>query len=65
MDSPGLRGTRKLERWFRTLDSTRIDIVGDFAGKELFILEGDSLLRVAFSDERIDMNGKVFPSTEH
>ena len=60
MDRPELKATRKLERWFRTLHPTHIDIVGDFAGRELFIIEGDSLLRVAFSDERIDMAGIVF-----
>lgn len=56
MDSLEFRVTRKLESWFCSLHPTHIDIVGDFAGRELFILEGDSLLRVAFSDERIDMN---------
>ena len=63
MDSPEFLATRKLEMWFRTLHPTRMDIVGDFAGRELFILEGDSLLRVAFSDERIDMNGINLPRT--
>ncbi|KAF8427711.1 hypothetical protein EV426DRAFT_682724 [Tirmania nivea] len=56
MDSPEFRATGKLEKWFRSLHPIRMDIVGDFAGRELFIIEGDSLLQVAFSDERIDMN---------
>jgi len=63
MDGAEFQATRGLEMWFHTLHPTRIDIVGDFAGRELFILEGDSLLRVAFSDERIDMNGMVLPHT--
>lgn len=33
-----------------------IDLVGDYAGKELFLVEGDSLLRECFEDERIDFD---------
>lgn len=36
-----------------------IDLVGDYAGKELFLIEGDSLLRECFEDERIDFDGKL------
>ena len=35
-----------------------IDLVGDYAGKELFLVEGDSLLRECFEDERIDFDCK-------
>jgi hypothetical protein len=35
-----------------------IDLVGDYAGRELFLVEGDSLLRECFEDERIDFHGK-------
>ena len=35
-----------------------IDLVGDYAGKELFLIEGDSLLRQSFEDERIDFDGE-------
>lgn len=41
-------------------DSTRprfIDLVGDYAGQELFLIEGDGLLREAFGDERLDFSG--------
>ncbi|KAF8446567.1 hypothetical protein BDZ91DRAFT_753278 [Kalaharituber pfeilii] len=55
MDPPHDGVTRKLESWFSTLLPIRMDVVGDFAGRELFVIEGDSLLRIAFSDERIDM----------
>lgn len=34
-----------------------IDLVGDYAGRELFLVEGDSLLRECFEDERIDFEG--------
>ena len=57
-DQDPLRGTRSILSWY---DSTRpmfIDLVGDYAGKELFLVEGDSLLRECFEDERIDFDCK-------
>ncbi|PYI36136.1 P-loop containing nucleoside triphosphate hydrolase protein [Aspergillus indologenus CBS 114.80] len=33
-----------------------IDLIGDYAGAELFILEGDSLLRHCFSDDLLDFD---------
>ena len=38
--------------------SRRVDLVGDYAGKELFLLEGDSLLLHCFNDPRLDFGGK-------
>jgi hypothetical protein len=52
------RATASILAWY---DSTRpmyIDLVGDYAGKELFLVEGDSLLRECFDDERLDFDGK-------
>lgn len=46
-----------LRAWKEHLHPRRIDLVGDYAGRELFIVEGDSLLRQALSDERIDIEG--------
>jgi hypothetical protein len=60
VDQDAPRGTHSILNWY---DSTRpmfIDLVGDYAGKELFLVEGDSLLRECFEDERIDFQGK-FP----
>jgi hypothetical protein len=57
-DQDPLRGTASILSWY---DSTRpmfIDLVGDYAGKELFLVEGDSLLRECFEDERIDFDCK-------
>ncbi len=51
------RGMTSVLNWY---DSTRpmfIDLVGDYAGKELFLVEGDSLLRECFEDDRIDFHG--------
>lgn len=49
---------RGILAWY---DGTRpmfIDLVGDYAGKELFLVEGDSLLRECFEDDRIDFDGE-------
>ena len=35
----------------------RVDLVGDYAGKELFLLDGDSLLLKCFSDPQLDFDG--------
>lgn len=43
--------------WYDQRTSRHLDLVGDYAGKELFLIEGDSLLRACFEDERIDMSG--------
>ena len=45
-------------RWYDSSRPMFIDLVGDYAGKELFLLEGDSLLRECFEDERIDFQCK-------
>ena len=41
---------------YRRLQSRRVDLVGDYAGNELFIIDGDSLLLRCFSDERLDFD---------
>ena len=45
--------------WYDRTRPMWIDLIGDYAGKELFLVEGDSLLRECFEDERIDFAGKV------
>ncbi len=40
------------------LPNRTLDLVGDYAGSELFIIEGDSLLLQCFGDLRIDVEGK-------
>lgn len=44
--------------WYDKTRPIFIDLVGDYAGKELFLIEGDGLLRECFADERIDFKGK-------
>ncbi|KAJ9659560.1 hypothetical protein H2201_007309 [Coniosporium apollinis] len=42
------------KNWYYKLLSRRVDLVGDYAGNELFLIEGDSLLLNAFSDDKLD-----------
>lgn len=42
--------------WYTKLYSRRVDIVGDYAGNELFLIEGDSVLLHCFSDKHIDFD---------
>lgn len=44
--------------WYLGLHSRTIDLVGDYAGEERFLLEGDSLLLHCFGDVKIDFEGK-------
>lgn len=39
---------------YASLLSRRVDLVGDYAGSELFVVEGDSLLLRSFSDPKLD-----------
>ncbi|EFR05209.1 DEAD/DEAH box helicase [Nannizzia gypsea CBS 118893] len=48
--------TKTLLNWYASLRSRTIDLVGDYAGGELFIIEGDSLLVHTFSDAKLDFN---------
>jgi hypothetical protein len=47
--------------WYDARTPRILDLVGDYAGKELFLVEGDSLLRACFEDGRIDFEGKLCP----
>ncbi|OAP63865.1 hypothetical protein AYL99_03092 [Fonsecaea erecta] len=42
--------------WYDDLYSRTVDLVGDYAGDEPFIIEGDSLLLHSFSDDKIDFS---------
>lgn len=47
--------------WYLGLRNRTLDLVGDYAGNERFLLEGDSLLLHCFSDSRIDVEGEPHP----
>ncbi|KAL8664973.1 MAG: hypothetical protein Q9168_007806 [Polycauliona sp. 1 TL-2023] len=40
--------------WYGQLPARRVDLVGDYAGQELFIVEGDGLLLRCFDDPNLD-----------
>ncbi|CAG8978987.1 hypothetical protein HYALB_00011031 [Hymenoscyphus albidus] len=48
---------RGIIAWYDSTKPMFIDLVGDYAGKELFLVEGDSLLRECFEDDRVDFDG--------
>lgn len=56
VDPEGETGEDKILRSYKRLLSTRVDLVGDYAGNELFMIEGDSLLLRCFDDEDLDFN---------
>ncbi|KAI6898423.1 hypothetical protein KC318_g10339, partial [Hortaea werneckii] len=41
---------------YRRLLSRHVDLVGDYAGDELFLIEGDSMLLRCFSDDKLDFH---------
>ena len=46
---------------YGSLTYRRVDLVGDYAGQELFLVEGDSLLLHCLSDIRLDFDRKNPP----
>lgn len=46
--------TDSILQWYSKLYSRRVDLVGDFAGSERFLIHGESLLLHCFSDAQID-----------
>ncbi|KAI9840404.1 MAG: hypothetical protein M1838_004074 [Thelocarpon superellum] len=47
-------GIRALLDWYNQRKPRSIDLVGDYAGQELFLVEGDSLLLECFSNSKLD-----------
>ena len=45
---------QKILQGYHRLSSRRVDLVGDFAGQELFAIEGDSLLLQCFENSLLD-----------
>jgi ATP-dependent RNA helicase DDX60 len=46
-----------LEAWYSKLSARYVDLVGDYAGKERFFIEGDSLLLEVFCNPQLDFKG--------
>jgi hypothetical protein len=47
----------EIGKWYSQVSSRFVDLISDYAGKEIFLIEGDSLLLECFSDPRIDFDG--------
>ncbi len=43
-------------RWYASIGAKYLDLVGDYAGKEKFFIEGDSLLLECLSDPQLDFD---------
>ena len=48
-----------MEDWYAGLDARILDLVSDYAGRELFCLEGDSLVLECLDDPALDLEGKT------
>ncbi|KAH7396308.1 DEAD/DEAH box helicase-like protein [Pyrenochaeta sp. MPI-SDFR-AT-0127] len=48
--------TNQVLQWYSKLYSRRVDLVGDFAGSERFLVHGESLLLHCFGDPHIDFD---------
>ncbi|KAG9625358.1 P-loop containing nucleoside triphosphate hydrolase protein, partial [Aureobasidium melanogenum] len=53
-DSSRSEEDQKILQSYHRLSSRRVDLVGDFAGQELFAIEGDSLLLQCFENSLLD-----------
>lgn len=46
-----------LATWFRSIRVRNVDLVGDFAGKELFVVHGEGLLLHCLAEDKVDLHG--------
>ncbi|KAF3097586.1 hypothetical protein TWF569_011327 [Orbilia oligospora] len=60
-DDPKYRCLEQVSDWYASLRPLLLDLVGDYAGQELFFIEGDSLCRHIFSDKRVSINSNNGP----
>lgn len=55
MDQP-----KTLDDWHESLRPLKVDLVGDFAGKELFAIHGDALLLHSVTEARVDLKSEAY-----
>ncbi|QPC77480.1 hypothetical protein HYE68_008232 [Fusarium pseudograminearum] len=48
--------TKKLRDWYQDQSPLTVDIVGDFAGQELFAIHGESLIRYCLTEAKVDLD---------
>lgn len=51
----------ELLRWHQSITPLKVDIVGDFAGKELFAIHGESLLAHCVREAKVDFHSMLPP----
>lgn len=49
-----------LLNWYKGLQPLTVDIVGDFAGRELFLIHGEALMQYCLTEARVDFDSKCF-----
>lgn len=47
----------QLRQWYAELRPLTVDVVGDYAGRELFVVHGESLMRYCLLESKVDFNG--------
>jgi hypothetical protein len=47
-----------MRNWYASLSSQVLDLVSDYAGQELFCLEGDSVVLQCLDDTTLDFKGR-------
>lgn len=57
----------QLDEWYDSLDPLKVDLVGDFAGKELFAIHGEALMLHCISQAQVDFGSEsiLFRSSPH
>ncbi|KAF4957474.1 hypothetical protein FSARC_11310 [Fusarium sarcochroum] len=48
---------KALQDWYSEQRPLTVDIVGDFAGRELFVIHGESLMRYCLAEAKVDFDG--------
>lgn len=54
------------DTWYKSLHPLQVDLVGDFAGKELFAIHGDALMLYCITKAKVDLGSKcqLLPSRD-
>lgn len=51
-------GTAELQKWYADRHAHIVDLVGDIAGRETFIVQGESLIRHCLETSKVDFDGR-------
>lgn len=57
LDSRASDDDELVTAWFDSLSPLKVNIVGDFVGKELFVIIGEALLVHCILQEQVDFQG--------